>query len=86
MAGLGGPQTTSGNATLGSNDATILKIARTLGVGTSVVQRVVLETAFDCRRVVQILSMNHCVGCWWRSCHDVAPLGYFERSSKTFKT
>jgi hypothetical protein len=29
--------------------------------------------------------MNHCVGCWWHSCHDVAPLGYFERSSKHSK-
>ena len=47
----------------------ILKIARTLGVGTSVVQRVVLDaylwrtgrSTADRRRAIQISSMNHFV-------------------------
>jgi hypothetical protein len=41
--------------------------------------------AFDCRRAVQILSMNHCVRCRWCSCHDVAPLGYLKELPKHSK-
>jgi DNA invertase Pin-like site-specific DNA recombinase len=55
----------------------ILKIARTLGVGTSVVQRVVLETARPCGERVdrrrasaprESPSMSDWVRCWWRGC------------------
>jgi hypothetical protein len=45
----------------------------------------VQTVAFDCRRTVQILSMNHCVRCRWRSCHDVGPLGYLKELPKHSK-
>jgi hypothetical protein len=45
----------------------------------------VQTVAFDCRRTVQILSMNHCARGRWRSCHDVGPLGYLKELPKHSK-